>query len=110
MNDVKQLPQFFVNKSPPNSLTVDLKFLPWLKHKLSLSEKLQQATGEANLKVLDQTWCSSTWWDRQVLQLKPSLLFKREILMSSQGYPCWYARTIIPQHCYELDSNFFNRL
>ncbi len=82
----------------------------WLCHQASLTEKLQFSTGQAEVEVLHLAWGRPSWWDKQVIKIKDSAVYRREILMFSGDLPCWYARTIIPQNCYDLDPAFFGRL
>ncbi|WP_147292333.1 chorismate--pyruvate lyase family protein [Legionella hackeliae] len=90
--------------SPPEML------LSWLSHPFSLTEKLKNERGEAVLTVLRQEWDACSWWDRCVLGLMDNPVMHREILMTAQNKPCWYARTIIPHSCYERGDLFFKRL
>lgn len=85
--------------------------LPWLTHEdSSLTQKLKDQSGDTRLNLLQQSWSNPTWWDKQVLGLPDRLLFKRDILMYSRRHPCWYAKTIIPEHCYTADESFFSYL
>nr|HAT8713124.1 chorismate lyase [Legionella jordanis] len=90
---------------PPTSL------LPWLTYPYSLTDKLKEETGQANLLVLKQEWKAVTWWDKFTLGLvNDDLVFHREILMSSANRPCWYARTIIPESSHRNNQELFARL
>ncbi|WP_133127437.1 chorismate--pyruvate lyase family protein [Legionella nagasakiensis] len=89
---------------PPNEL------LPWIVYQSSLTDKLKQEAGEANLTLLRQQWDSPDWWDEHVLTLKNDPVMHREILMCAEHEPCWYGRTIIPKQTYESDVTFFARL
>lgn len=86
------------------------QFLEWLTYQSSLTDKLHQATGDAELELLSQHWITTDLWSKTLLEIKDAQVFQREIIMKSHNFPYWYARTIIPQTCYELDPNFFNRL
>lgn len=95
-------------------LPVEAKSSPqltqWLLQKTSLTAQLQKIKGEAKAKLIAQQWIKPTWWDINLLNIQDKLVFQREILMESHGVAYWYARSIIPQKCYELDAVFFNRL
>ena len=82
----------------------------WLNYHHSLTEKLQESLGAINLELLSQKWVKPCWWDYYFLQIKDDLVFQREIIMRSHGIKYWYARTIIPQKCYELNPALFDRL
>lgn len=87
------------------------QLLPWLMHTSgSLTKKLKEQTGDAQLQLLQQSWSRAAYWDKQVLGLDNSQLFKREVIMYSNHRPCWYAKTIIPENCYFADEAFFNQL
>ena len=82
----------------------------WINAQDSLTERLKRSTGEAQLELLNQQWVTPDQWDRHLLQIDDPLIFERNIIMKSQGIVYWYARSIIPQKCYDLDPLFFNRL
>lgn len=82
----------------------------WLEHQDSLTDKLQHIKGNACIQLINQGWVHTDWWGKNLLQIKDKLLFQREILMMSHDIACWYARTIIPQKCYDRDPLFFDRL
>lgn len=84
--------------------------MDWRTHPDSLTDKLKSISGEAKLQLLSQGWIRPSWWDAHVLTLQNEPMFQREIAMHSQGVACWYARSIIPEHCFNLDPVFFNRL
>jgi chorismate-pyruvate lyase len=86
------------------------KLKDWLNYKASLTERLQKANGDAQLDVIGQRWVNPDWWDNNVLQIQDDPIFKREIIMKSQGVAYWYARSFIPKQCYELEPSFFDRL
>lgn len=90
---------------PPENL------LPWLNHEYSLTDKLKNEMGDASLNVIRQHKERPNWWDRYTLDLPSTeLVVHREIIMSAFSTPCWYARTIIPEQCYQKNSSFFKRL
>lgn len=92
------------NSLPPEELK------PWLNYQTSLTDKLKRLTGDAELEVLSQEWSLASWWDKFTLGLSCEKILLREILMLSQGTPCWYARTIIPESTYLANQVLFSRL
>lgn len=82
----------------------------WKEHQGSLTDKLKTITGSVDLQVLFQNWVRTTWWDRFVPKIKDALVFQREIMMKHAGKSYWYARTVIPQSCYEFNPKLFQRL
>lgn len=86
------------------------KLNSWLQHNQPITDKLKSSTGAAQLEVHSQKWTTTTWWDTYFLYIMEKTIFQREITMKSRGQPFWYARSVIPQSCYEIDSNFFQRL
>lgn len=84
--------------------------LDWRNYHDSLTDKLKQIAGSTEIQVVFQNWIKSLWWDKYVLNISDELVFAREIIMTSGGSPYWYARTVIPQKCYELNPSFFDRL
>lgn len=92
--------------SPPQNL------IPWLTHRASMTEKLLTKTGDAKLQVLNQQWQDPSAWDINTLKLSSAQtpIMRREILISSNQEPCWYARTILPQSTYTAHETLFIRL
>lgn len=86
------------------------QFLEWIVYQNPLTDKLQKATGDAQLELLSQEWKKTDEWGDQLLEIHDECIFQREIMMKSHGVAYWYARSIIPQACYEIDSTFFDRL
>lgn len=86
------------------------KIESWLKHQAALTAKLKTEAGEAQLKVLKQHWVMPNWWDKFTLGLQTSLVIHRDILMSAQQQPCWFARTVVPELSYHTMPSFFARL
>lgn len=82
----------------------------WLSYQSSLTDKLMKIKGDAQLELISQQWVNTGWWDKNLLQIQDSLVFQREIIMTSHNTPYWYARSIIPQKCYDCDAEFFERL
>ena len=80
----------------------------WIHYQQSLTDKLQQATGSANIVLLSQQWVKPSWWDKYLLMIDDPVIFQREITMQSQDVAYWYAKTLIPQQCYDLNPDFFN--
>jgi chorismate--pyruvate lyase len=93
-----------INDYPPDGL------ISWLSHNSSLTEKLKALSGEAELQVLKQSWTLPNWWDKFTLGLAVVPVIHRDILMFSGQIPCWFARTIIPNDCYQANRSFFDRL
>lgn len=86
--------------------------MPWLMQQTSLMQQLKRLAGDAQLIVLKQQWQSPSWWDKYALGLEPQVnkLFQREVLISAHNRPCWYARTLIPEHSFQKKLAFFTRL
>ncbi len=82
----------------------------WREYSHSLTNKLQTVKGTVQLDLISQKWTQSTWWDKYLLQIHDEFIFEREILMKHQNTVYWYARTIIPQKCYNSDPELFKRL
>ncbi|QLZ69247.1 chorismate lyase [Legionella sp. PC1000] len=82
----------------------------WLNYQDSLTDKLQQIKGDAQVELISQYWRNTDWWDNNFLQIQDKLVFQREIIMKSHNVAYWYARSIIPKKCYDLDPTFFGRL
>lgn len=82
----------------------------WLFCQAPLTDKLQLELGEAKLELLTQGWVHPSCWDMRNTSVGEDLVFQREILMRSTKSICWYARTLIPKHCFMLKPDFFNRL
>ena len=81
----------------------------WLYYDLPITDKLKTLSGSAELELLSQAWVPAKWWDRYALNIKEKI-FQREIFMKSHGRGFWYARSIIPHSCYEIEPDFFKRL
>lgn len=82
----------------------------WRECGSSLTDKLLKAKGKVQLELISQKWVRPGWWDSYFLQIHEDLVFEREIIMKSGEIDYWYARTIIPEKCYELNPKFFYRL
>lgn len=82
----------------------------WLMHNTSLTEKLYEKSGHTRLDVRLHEWKPRCWWSTYYLNISSYRVLTREILMYSQDQPCWYARTLIPEHTYERSKALFNRL
>lgn len=82
----------------------------WREYQDSLTDKLQSAKGSVQLELLAQQWIKPTWWDKYLLQISDEFIFQREIMMKHLDIEYWYARTIIPKKCYNLNPDFFKRL
>lgn len=92
------------HENPPS------KLFPWLIHQASMTDKLMGITGDAQLSLLHQGWTRAGFWEQQVLGLEDESLIHREVLISSNQKPCWYARTIIPKKTFDKHSALFARL
>ncbi len=86
------------------------QFLEWITYQEPLTDKLHKIKGEATLKLLSQEWKKTDEWSHNLLEIHDEFVFQREIMMKSHGVVYWYARSIIPQGCYDLDPSFFDRL
>lgn len=88
---------------PPN-------LLPWLTCTDYLMHKLRAIAGDTALEVIQQIWCPSSDWDEHILHLDHDLVMHRDIVVSAQGTPCWFARTILPTTTYQANLALFERL
>jgi len=93
-----------------NSAVPPAELLPWLTHEQFLTKKLLAQAGDARLRVLNQSWKSTPWWDKYALLLDCECVMHREILTLAWDKPCWYARTILPRTTYKADQALFDRL
>jgi chorismate lyase len=84
--------------------------LSWLKCTTYMMEQLYAKSGNADLKVLQQSWEPTNNWDRQVLSLDEDSVLHRDIVVSAWDYPCWFARTILPKTTYDAHLSLFERL
>lgn len=82
----------------------------WIDYPDSLTDKLKLALGSIELEVILQKWLKPDWWDTHFLRIDDSSVFQREIIMRNKGIAYWYARSVIPRKCYNVDPVFFNRL
>ncbi|KTD22339.1 chorismate--pyruvate lyase family protein [Legionella londiniensis] len=82
----------------------------WLSYPYSLTKKLKSVSGDARLEILNQCWRPSDWWDNYALLIHDKKVLCREIMMHSNGEPCWYARTVIPEYTYQAGDHLFLRL
>ena len=86
------------------------QFLEWVTYQSSLTDKLRNTEGDAQLDLLSQQWINTDLWSKNLLDIQDRSIFQREIIMKSHDTPYWYARSIIPKKCYYLAPDFFNRL
>ncbi|RUR19685.1 chorismate lyase [Legionella sp. km535] len=102
----------FINNQPiyTTQSTASASLRKWLEYEDSLTAKLISSMGGAELDRVFQNWAHTDWWTRYVLHIQDDRVFLREILMKNNGVEYWYARTIIPQSCYDSHQDFFNRL
>ena len=89
---------------PSNSL------LEWLNCESFLTEKLKSLTGDATLRLLSQSLVKTSDWEHMILGVDDPFVLRREILMSSNKIPCWYARTVLPNSTYTANVDLFARL
>ena len=82
----------------------------WLRHQGSLTARLESCSDAVKLQVLSTAWKKPNWWDRFCLKIHTEDVFCREIMISANTRPCWYARTLIPKTGYQQDTAFFDRL
>lgn len=101
---INNQPIFIANPHKDDSLR------DWREYAHSLTDKLQKVKGSTQLTLMSQKWTQPCWWDKYLLQIRDAQIFEREILMKHQDTAFWYARTIIPQKCYNVDPDFFKRL
>lgn len=90
--------------NPPESL------LSWLDCESFLTKKLEDYTGHAQLKILEQFSAQTNEWERSILGVHDPVLWRRNILMFSEKKACWYARTVIPDTTYNANRSLFARL
>lgn len=86
------------------------QLLDWRTHQHSLMNKLDAIKEGSQLQVIVQDWIKPGWWDTYLLDIKEKQMFQREIFMTHHEEYYWYARTLIPQNCFDLNVDFFNRL
>jgi chorismate--pyruvate lyase len=85
--------------------------LAWLSNQNSMTGKLQKETGlPVTLHVIDQKWMPIGLWEKNVLGLASGSIWMREITISAEDTPCWYARTLIPRETYTSYEVIFSRL
>lgn len=99
----KKKPLLTTRDKEPQGLT------SWIHHERSLTDKLKEMTGSAEVIVLSQQWMMPTLWERQTLNISKAI-FLREIVMKSNGCTYWYGRTMIPEITYQKHPDFFGRL
>lgn len=86
------------------------QFLEWINYHHSLTDKLSKAKGGVQLELISQQWISTDLWSKNLLEIQDVSVFQREIIMKSHDVAYWYARSIIPQKCYDSAPAFFDRL
>ncbi len=84
--------------------------LPFLTDSGSLTKKLKLITGDATVKVISREMKSLDWWSQFYLKLECETLFQREIIMTSNNYSCWYARSYVPSSTWYVYATFFEQL
>lgn len=98
------------NKTQNKPFQVSNELIDWLNCQTALTEKLQQLTGDARVDVLAMDWDEHNEWEAKQLGIVEGKLLRREVLILSRQMPCWYARTFVPESCYALAPEFFQRL
>lgn len=83
-------------QTPLNGIEPPHALKPWLTLETSMTERLQQETGEALVRVLKQQWLQCSWFACHVHGEKGCVL-QREVVIQSKEKHAWYARTFIPQ-------------
>lgn len=81
----------------------------WLYATTALTKHLRTICQESSVTVLEQGLKPANWWERYVLSCEQPV-FRRDVLISAQKKPYWFARTIIPQSTFQQHSESFNRL
>lgn len=82
----------------------------WLSCETSLTEKLFKLAGDARVELLRMAWETAAPWEKKHFEISESRLLKREVLITAHQKPCWYARTFIPESCFQLEPEFFQQL
>lgn len=68
----------------------------WLVYPQRLTDRLAIEAGDASLHLLNQELVGPIW--------------QREIIITANGVPCWYARTVVPEITYVSCQDFFDQL
>lgn len=92
------------------TINIPEKLSSWLYYSHSLTDKLKNEKGQCSLALLSQGWATASWWDKYNLLINEPFIYQREILMQAENITYWYARSVIPKSCYELNEAFFKRL
>lgn len=71
----------------------------WLISQQSLMDELARQAGEARLSVI-----------RHDEGVSSDFIWQREIVVSANQEPCWFARTVAQERCYENCIDFFEQL
>ena len=82
----------------------------WLNCESFITQKLKDLTGDATLKLLNQSLSSTNKWERKILEVDDHIVLRRDILMYSNETPCWYARTVVPESTHAANTSLFARL
>ena len=91
-------------QSPPQYL------LPWLSCTSYLTKKLHAKSGHTRLQVCQEIWEPANAWDKEVLVLGSQQVLHRDILMYAREYPCWFARSVLPEKTFQSHHSLFQRL
>lgn len=84
--------------------------VPWLEEEGSLTDRLNQKTEDAKLRVIHQEWIRAGWWEKYVLHIQNCQLWQREIIMHSHGHICWYAKTLVEEKVFLRHHDFFKKV
>ncbi len=77
----------------------------WLVYPNAITKRLEQRAGQAILQVLSQDFIETSCSSSQL-----SRIWSREIIISAYDEICWFARTIVPEHTYQMCQDFFSQL
>ena len=84
--------------------------LSWLTYTEMLTSKLHTISNSAQLQVIRHEFTKVAWWDKYVLKIESTDLFVREITISADAVPCWFARTVVPMSTYKKHEQLFSQL
>lgn len=81
----------------------------WLTLQTSLSDRLKLIKGNSQVNRIKQDWSTVNWWEKYHLHLQGKVL-RREVIITANDQPYWYARTIIPEEAWNAAPQLFQRL
>ena len=94
-----------------SKITTPPKYLlDWLSYTDMLTDKLKQSSDNVQLTLLSQQQQRLTWWDRYYLGISENEIVQREIVVTADAVPCWFARTVIPTSTFSAHQTVFSRL